>query len=434
MKNRLKILLGQLGRRGDCIFATTVARQIKLDYPGCHLTWAIGSTCKSIVENNPFIEAIWVIENDVSGNTFCQWEDFLEQVESRKKCGDFDLIFLTQVHPGNFQNYDGTSRSSIFRGYPHPITVPLSPVIRLSDQEVKNVSAFADVHSLGSVQNVILFECESTSGQSFITIDFALDVSKRLLNKFNSLKVIISSSQKINDNITGIIDGSVLSFKENAELTRYCSLLVGCSSGISWLSTSDWAAPIPQIQLLKSETSMYASMIHDAKYFNLADDQILEMQECLPVKLAGTISVFIQENFASAKAKYHVEIPIDFNFYLHQLYYELLLKQKYTETIMAISTAFERYRYNDAAVNELRLIVKNIISPYLAICLHNKDTSRFDDVCREIDPLQDRILLSDIFSSFIILFVRAIFGKYTGISRTLFMNVVSTKILLVKGK
>jgi ADP-heptose:LPS heptosyltransferase len=36
-----KIVLVQLFSNGDCLYATAVARQIKADYPGCHLTWAI---------------------------------------------------------------------------------------------------------------------------------------------------------------------------------------------------------------------------------------------------------------------------------------------------------------------------------------------------------------------------------------------------------
>src|SRR5512138_3038540 len=42
-----RVLLGQLEANGDCVYATTVARQIKTDNPDCHLTWAIGSRCRN---------------------------------------------------------------------------------------------------------------------------------------------------------------------------------------------------------------------------------------------------------------------------------------------------------------------------------------------------------------------------------------------------
>jgi len=58
------------------------------------------------------------------------------------------IFFLHKSLPGNLQNYDGTIRSSIFNAYPHPITVPVTPVIRLSQAEVDNVRRFAEAIAL----------------------------------------------------------------------------------------------------------------------------------------------------------------------------------------------------------------------------------------------------------------------------------------------
>ena len=41
-----KIILVQLYSNGDCLYATAVARQIKQDFPGSHLTWAIAHFVK----------------------------------------------------------------------------------------------------------------------------------------------------------------------------------------------------------------------------------------------------------------------------------------------------------------------------------------------------------------------------------------------------
>lgn len=48
-----RILLGQLGSYGDCLYATTVARQIKQDFPGSTLTWAVGSMYADVLDQNP---------------------------------------------------------------------------------------------------------------------------------------------------------------------------------------------------------------------------------------------------------------------------------------------------------------------------------------------------------------------------------------------
>ena len=85
----------------------------------------------------------------------------------------------------------------------------------------------------------------------------------------------MSSQIEIVSNDPHIISGHTLSFRENAELTKYCSLLVGCSSGITWLATSDWAKPLPMIQLLRKDKGVYASVVHDHEHFGLAGGDLI---------------------------------------------------------------------------------------------------------------------------------------------------------------
>ena len=120
-----RVLIGQLGSFGDCLYATAVARQIKNDYPDCHLTWAIGSIYRSILEGNPYIDEIWEFPLSSRNDLLDLWQKFEDEANERKKRGDFDEIFLTQVFPNNLKNFDGTLRSSIFRAYNKPITVPV---------------------------------------------------------------------------------------------------------------------------------------------------------------------------------------------------------------------------------------------------------------------------------------------------------------------
>ena len=82
---RMRILLGQLASNGDCLYATTVARQIKHDYPGCHLTWAIGSMYRHILDNNPDVDEIWEIPLSNISDMFDTWQRFEAQALERKK-------------------------------------------------------------------------------------------------------------------------------------------------------------------------------------------------------------------------------------------------------------------------------------------------------------------------------------------------------------
>ena len=328
------------------------------------------------------MDAIWEVKQDTNENVVSVWNKFEEEAKYKKENGEFDEIFLTQVHPGNFQNYDGTCRSSLFRGYPNPITVPITPIVVLTDTEVNNVKRFVSKYNLSDKDRVILFECDANSGQSFLTPEFALETVKIVLKKESSIKFILSSNKPIDGDGHNILDGSELSFRENAELTKYCELLIGCSSGISWLATSDWAKPLPKIQLLNAKTYMYASMIEDARYFGLPTDNILEMQSCTPDRLANCILDYLKDGFPYIREKYHQECKIKFDFYFQQIHYELLTKNEFLKAAQSINAAFERYSYSATGTEELRYIVNNIFSPYLNIFWNNINDADKNEICK----------------------------------------------------
>ncbi len=424
-EKRINILLGQLGRGGDCLYATAVARQIKQDYPACHLTWAISSKFRSIIDGNPFVDEIWEISQDDNKNDLDVWNSFKEEVEKRRNRGEYDEIFLTQVHPGNFHNYDGTSRSSLFRGYPKPITVPIEPIVRLSDTEINNVKNFIITNKLSGNDALILFECNSTSGQSFVTIDFAIKTALNVLQRYNTARIVLTSNKKITTTNAGIIDGSVLSFKENAELIKYCSLFVGCSSGVSWLATSDWSKSIHKIQLLDAKTHMFASMFHDALYFGLRTDQILEMQNCSSDQLADCILLCLQDGFAQAKIKYHVEIPIKYDFYFQQLYSELFSKGKISDAVKSLDAVFERFRDNKKSIAELDQIMRKIVFPYLNIIWDNIDEREKEIISQRINIYRtDKFKTKRFIQNLALLIFNSFWGEHTSIARIFFRGLL----------
>jgi len=315
----------------------------KKGLPWFKLTWAIGSLYRPVIEENPYVDTIWEIpllkRLDMDG----AWIKFAKEAKRRKKKGDFDEIFLTQIGPNNYQNFDGTVRSSIFRAYPRPITVPVQPVIRLRSDEVDGVHQFAMQNNLSQRKHVVLFECAAESGQSFLTPSYATEVSEKILELVEDCAIILSSHQKINSNNSRIVDGSILSFRQNAELTKYCDLFVGCSSGISWLCTSDWAKPLPTIQVLKRSMSVFASMHHDAEYFQLPTDHIIEMTDCPTEYLAACIQASLSEPFNHVKEKYHEQIPVELNKYVEKFMRSVLRKGQVFKIIKSIVHVYDRY-------------------------------------------------------------------------------------------
>ena len=349
---RKRILLGQLAARGDCLYATAIARQIKADYPGCHLTWAVGSASRPVLDGNPYIDAIWEIPVANYAQLAPAWAYLRETAAELLKKREIDEAFFPQIDPENFRNYDCTIRASIFRGYPRPITVPLAPVVRLTDAEVTRVREFAQAHRLTDHSPVILFEFAGHSEQSFVTTDFAYETCRDIAERLPDCRIVMSSQIEIVSNDPHIISGHTLSFRENAELTRYCSLLVGCSSGITWLATSDWAKPLPTIQLLRRDKGVYASVAHDHEHFGLSTEHVLEMTDCPREDVVDCVVTAVSKGFAEAKKQYHQQLQPDFTFYVPKIK-SMITKRGYRDVLQSNWFILRRYGPTSAVLRLL---------------------------------------------------------------------------------
>lgn len=302
-----KILLGILVANGDCLLATVLARQIKKDYPGCRLTWAVSNLCRQMIEHNPYVDEIWEITlQDKKAGEKEGWFEFVKQAEERKQRGDFDQMFYTQIYPSNVHNFDGTTRGTIYNAYPHPIIVDARPVLRLRENETERVKLFAEEYKLVSYTHVILFECSSFSGQSFVTPGWAQQVAEKLVNDFENLFVILSTHIDVPALHPRIITASSLSLRENAELTKYCTLLIGCSSGITWIATSDWARRLPMVQFLRRGIGFtFASVAYDHRYWGLDDTSIIETTNNNIPYAVHLISDVLVKGISSSRPAYH---------------------------------------------------------------------------------------------------------------------------------
>ncbi|MBX7171168.1 MAG: hypothetical protein K1X72_09430 [Pyrinomonadaceae bacterium] len=298
-----RFLIGQLGCYGDCLIATTLAKQIKHDYPESHLTWAISSKFKSILEQNPYVDKIWEIpyENIIGKD----WNYFEKEAEIARENGAYDEIFYTQVHLKNLKDFFFTLRKTVLGIYKKPITVDISPVVRLSKTEVDKVSNFAERNHLNKFKQVILFECSPNSNQSKLNADIAIQVAETITKNRKDVCFILSTPQKLPFSSPQIVDASELTFRENAELTKYCDLLVGCGSGISWISTSDWAKKLPMLQLLDAESATFAGIHYDFELHNLDTNHILEMLEYDEERIVQCLESILGLGIKKTKPKFH---------------------------------------------------------------------------------------------------------------------------------
>lgn len=305
-----KILLVQLFSNGDCLYATTVARQIKNDFPGCSLTWAIAGFCKNIISENPYVDEVRII-NEVQKNDLTAFRKLKKKVFNEKAEGKWDEVFVTHNMDDNQALYDGTIRGMIFRAYPLPITVPVEPVLVLTPEEKNKVAAFAEENKLQSFKNVILWEYAPQSGQSVLHIDFVMKLASRITS-LQSTCVILSSANSF-PSTKEIIDASRLTIRENAALTHYCHLLIGCSSGITWLDTSSAARFLPMVQLLDPYTAFLNAPSVDFDRYGIPAEKLIEIIHINETTVFNCIRTIVETDFETARKTYNEILPLQFN-------------------------------------------------------------------------------------------------------------------------
>lgn len=118
----MHIALLQLASFGDCLYATVVARQIKMDYPNARLTWVISNLCASVLDGNTDVDAIHLIHlNQIKEAWTTGWTAACEWAAEEARNGRLDLVVKTQIMPANIHLYNGLIRSTIYRGYSRPV-------------------------------------------------------------------------------------------------------------------------------------------------------------------------------------------------------------------------------------------------------------------------------------------------------------------------
>ena len=144
------------------------------------------------------------------------WQKFECQAIERKNKGDFDEIFLTQIFPNNYKNFDGTVRPSIFVHITNRLRSRSLLFYVFYQNEVENVVFLRNFIILHRKVMLYYLSVQQNSGQSFVTVDFAISVSKMLIEKVPDLCIILSTNKSFTSPDDCIVDGSILSFRENA--------------------------------------------------------------------------------------------------------------------------------------------------------------------------------------------------------------------------
>lgn len=288
------------------MYATPVARQIKkIDFPGAHLTWIVAKQCADILKNNEFIDQLEIVDlRSISDIYEGEWENIHRLYKTKLRNGEFDKLFVLQPYDRNFLNYRGCIRKMILDGYPFPINPPLSPIVHLTDNEKTHVQQFVSQKKIEAYTNRILFEFVPGSGQSKISITDALNIAERIVESTPSTCVTLSSKLELPVKKPHIFNANNLTFKENAELINYCTLLLGCSSGITWLSTSEHCKKIATVQFLDKNVPWFNSVKADFKINGISSDHVIELYNFDQELIVETMICCLNNEFKKVKTKY----------------------------------------------------------------------------------------------------------------------------------
>ena len=349
-----RILLGQLGANGDCLYATIIARQLRNDEPDAEITWAISSQCAEVIKHNPHIDHIWTIDIPGWDQHDAMWRLF--EAEAFRLYGrrEFDDVYLSQIWPNNFHNYDGTIRSSLLRNFPRPITVPIENVVVLDDAERERTRSFVHDAGIMNKEHRIIFECSSKSGQSFITPDKSQDIAEFIYRLLPDAVVIFSTHLPMTLRHPRSCYAGTLSLREVAELTHYATMFVGCGSGCTVVASSSASKVLPMLQLLSASTSVYASFAHDFEYFGLTERSVLEITDENPETIAQCIAAVCKHGAAEAGRLFESRVPVAFDHFRAAVTAMLLKRNRIIDASRAVSITSERYGWTPELVRFAR--------------------------------------------------------------------------------
>jgi hypothetical protein len=205
---------------------------------------------------------------------------------------------------------------------------------------------------LSQYNHVILFEYAPQSGQLNINREMAISVAEDLV-KIKNTAVILSSANKVEHANPAVIDGSPLTLRETAGLSHFCTLLLGCSSGITWSTTSSAAKLLPMVQILNPYTTWVNPISRDFERFGLPVDKVIELYAFNQPKIIQCVSDALLD-FPAARNKHHQQVPLHFKT-SRKIVYDLLSYLKFGAILKHISVNIEVYGYNPLFFKEVLL-------------------------------------------------------------------------------
>lgn len=254
MNKSNKILIINCGAAGDILNSTPIAKHHKITDPGCKIDWLTSKKYEFVLKNNKNIDNILLYENifeHYKDNTDHVLVTFLLEKNEQHFFSNYDIVKFVAPYFYIFKNkIDNNSEEDSLLNVLRYKTSGIKefacdfiPNVSLDEREIKEAIDFFE--SIRSDDNKkILLEYENFSNQTPFNINYI-----NLLCQFaeeNDFSIIFSGKIKPSYFETLEIKYGTNfyfykgSFMSNAQLYNLCDLFIGCSSGLSCLTHSDF--------------------------------------------------------------------------------------------------------------------------------------------------------------------------------------------------
>jgi ADP-heptose:LPS heptosyltransferase len=229
---------------GDVLNATIIARQIRADRPNAHIVWYTAAQYAFVLEGNPDVDEIVPLDGDPKALDSC-----IEKLRSERS---WDAFYVPAPYLAYEKLPGGDLTELMLATYDRPLTVPLRPVMVLSEQEVERARQWWA--QLPSDRPRILVETEFFSQQSPWDFSYAVALIEALTQHRPVFVFTAKNCPPYWDELRTVYPDCVwcdLPFRLNAELYNLCDAFVGVSSAISCLSNSTWCRhDVPHIEVV----------------------------------------------------------------------------------------------------------------------------------------------------------------------------------------
>ena len=240
-----KILIVNFGAFGDIINSTPIANHYKKTDPNNEIVWVTRKKYHSVLTNNPNIDSLLFINEDNLKKYDNVSMTYKTKAFIKRTYSDHRIIFPA---PYMSETYDGTPKSTlldIIKDESSKISdwkCDFIPNVFLSAEEQAEANNF--FKQVDTNNKSILLEYESFSNQTPFDFNYITNLCKII--EGCGYNVIFSGLKKPNyyDKLKNSFDIQFYhysgSFISNAQLYNLVDIFIGCCSGLTCLTSSDF--------------------------------------------------------------------------------------------------------------------------------------------------------------------------------------------------